>query len=38
MGKTVAVDKIIPEGGVLDVVGTINGTGIEYQTQWDHSA
>ena len=38
MGKTIAVDKIIPEGGVLDVVGTINGTGIEYQTQWDHSA
>ena len=38
MGKTVAVDKIIPEGGVLDVVGIINGTGIEYQTQWDNSA
>ena len=37
MGKTITVDKIIPESGVLEVVGEINGQGIEYQTQWDHS-
>src|SRR5210317_380768 len=37
-GKLLKVDKIIPEGGTLEIAGVVNGVGIEYQTQWDHSS
>ena len=36
-GKTLKVDKIVPEGGTLEIAGVVNGVGIEYQTQWNHS-
>jgi hypothetical protein len=35
--KTLKVDKIVPEGGTLELAGVVNGVGIEYQTQWKHS-
>ena len=37
-GKLLKVDKIIPEGGTLEIAGVVNGVGIEYQTQWAHSS
>ena len=37
-GKTLKVDKIVPEGGTLEIAGVVNGVGIEYQTQWTHSS
>jgi hypothetical protein len=37
MGKTIKADKIIPESGELTIVGIVNGTGIEYRTQWNDS-
>ena len=37
-GKLLKVDKIIPEGGTLEIAGVVNGVGIEYQTQWTHSS
>ena len=33
--KTLKVDKIVSETGVIEVDGTFSGSGLTYQTQWD---
>ena len=33
--KTLKVDKLVSETGVIEVDGTFTGSGLTYQTQWD---